>query len=67
MGADHGFARPRQKHDWLGTPDRVIMFEHVKGRWNGEAARSMYTGLVAPALKKRFSSRRTRVRACAIV
>ena len=73
-GTDHGFTRPRQKHDWLGIPaitiaavvsvDRVIMFEHVKGRWNGEAARSMYTDLVAPALKKRFPGRRTRVRAC---
>ena len=74
-GTDRGFTKPRQKHDWIGTPsvsvaavvsdDRLIVFEHVKGRWNGEAARAMYTNLVGPALKKRFPNARTSARAWA--
>ncbi len=74
-GTDRGFTKPRQKHDWIGTPsvnvavvvsdDRLIVFEHVKGRWNGEAARAMYTNLVGPALKKRFPDARTSARAWA--
>jgi hypothetical protein len=68
-GTDRGFTKPRQKHGWLGIPsvniaavvskDRLILFEEVKGSWNGEAAKGMYAELVAPALRKSFPTRRT--------
>ncbi len=75
-GADRGFTKPRQKHAWIGVPainiaavvsgDRIVMFEAVESRWNGEAARAMYLDLVAPALKKRFP-RKTTPASCALV
>ena len=75
-GADRGFTKPRQKHAWVGVPtisiaavvsgDRIVMFEAVESRWNGEAARAMYLDLVAPALKKRFPMKRT-LASCALV
>ena len=75
-GAGRGFTKPRQKHAWIGVPtiniaavvsgDRILMFESVERPWNGEAARAMYVGLVAPALKKRFPMKRT-LASCALV
>ena len=38
--------------------DRVVLWEEVGGRWNGEKASDMYRGPIAKFLKKQFGERR---------
>jgi hypothetical protein len=71
-GADRGFTKPRQKHAWIGIPsvniaavvsgDRIIVFKEVEGSWNGDAARRLYTDIIAPVLRRHFPNKRTRTR-----
>jgi hypothetical protein len=61
-GTDRGFTKPRQKHSWIGIPsinvaavvsvDRIILWDYVEGRWNGEKAHDLYAGPIAKALTR---------------
>jgi len=59
-GLETHFAKPRQKHSFLGMPsvthcavvakDSIIMWQEVSGSWNGAVAANVYEKHMKPAL-----------------
>ena len=67
-GTDQGFAKPREKHAWIGFPsvtisaavnkNRVLMWHVHTKNWCGKTAAEMYTGPLATALRRAYGIKR---------
>jgi hypothetical protein len=68
-GCEQGFTKPKQNHQWIGIPsvtisavvsaEKVLVWEVIKGSWNGEKAQELYTGPIKKAFTREYGDLRT--------